>query len=213
MRNTVFVLILLAACLTPAQEDAQSEKPKKVEPGKMVILTRDPEELEIDEVLVDRFARQQDRWFRDGDYPASIQCLRYEYEVYPFSEDVNTSLGWMYGNTSQYDKEIAAYMEYSRRNPDSLDAPYPAAQHYYIKRNFVMAAHLLAPVAKRKEHSHPNTYRILANCYARLGLASEAIKVYDLYLSFAPDDATALAHRNRLARETGVAERPDKGNR
>lgn len=213
MKLHLTAIALLSASFAFGQEETKSDQPKKLETGKIVLLTQDKEELEIERAAFERANAQQDRWFHDGDYPAIIAMLRYQYEVYPFSDDVNTSLGWMYGNTAAYDKELAVYSDYFKRNPQSVDGPYPLAQHYYIKRDYVMVTNLLAPVVKLKERSHPNTYRMLAQSYSRLGLAAQAVKVYDKYLDVAPDDLAALAHRNRLARDMNVPERVINGHR
>lgn len=211
MKKLAVLFLGVLAVPSFAQESTQ-DTPKKLDTGQFSSIVKDPEQLEIEQAVVTRMGAQQDRWFRDGDYPAAIQLLDYEYTVYPFSEDVNTSLGWMYGNTAQYDKEIATYQQFLNANPESSDGPYPLAQYYFLKKNFVMAAHLLAPVVNRKQNSHPNNYRLLAQCYQRLGVVKEALKVYDRYLDFAPNDLTAIAHRNRAARELGVPERVSKSN-
>ncbi|MFX8354839.1 hypothetical protein ABTL90_19075, partial [Acinetobacter baumannii] len=122
------VLIGLVPALVLAQD--ATDAPKKLDAGKLAVITTDAEQLEIEQAIVSHMSVQQDRWFHDGDYPAIIHFLQYQFAAYPFSEDVNTSLGWMYGNIDQRDKEVATYAAFNSLNPGTVDGPYPLAQFY-----------------------------------------------------------------------------------
>ena len=161
--------------------------------------TTDPEEREIETAMANRMVAQQDGWFHDGDFPAIISAMRYQNNVWPFDEESASNLGWMLGNVDQKDEEIAVYMRFMHANPDNPNAPYSAANFYYMKKNYIMAVSLLAPSVKMATLPHPNSYRLLAHGYQRLGFLTESLQAWDLYLPHSKGDAAGYMNRNRVA--------------
>lgn len=207
MRHFLLALALALASVglaqAPDKETAPQDKVKRANLGSQV---PDPEELAVERAAAERMGEQVDDWFHDGDYPAIINSLRLQTEMWPWDEDTATSLGWMLGNIRQPDAEIAEYMRYMRRNPENPDGPFGAAKFYLINRNFVMVVHLLEPTVRMSRPPHPNNFRMLANSYQRLGLLKPSFETWEKYLKLAPKDLAAVRNRNRVAVLLGLPE-------
>jgi pentatricopeptide repeat protein len=94
----------------------------------------------------------------------------------------------------------AVLMDLYRNNPKNADASFPIAHFHFRRSNYLETVRFLAPSIQMSPRPHPNTYRTLALAYERLGRLEEAIKVWDLMLSFMEDGA-AVNNRERVRRK------------
>lgn len=157
----------------------------------------DPQRLAaIWDAANDRISEQVDVWFDDGDYPAVIQLLKVQYEMYPDNYDVATNLGWMQENVEMWDDAITTYLRFKNDNPQDPDAPLALADFYFRRKAYGKVPPLLEPVIKRRPH--PNVFRLLAHSYNRLKMYGDALRVWDSYIALAPNDLPAKANRERV---------------
>lgn len=143
----------------------------------------------IDTAIHNRFVDQSDLWFDDGDFPRIIQLLWLEYEGNPYDYELATDLGYMLQNVEQYDKALAVYVRYRQDNPQDPDAPWPEANFYFSKKVYARVPPLLERSISKKPH--PNSYRILAHSYDRMGLFVDAKRIWTTYLKRFPNDEQA----------------------
>jgi tetratricopeptide (TPR) repeat protein len=148
-----------------------------------------------------RIEAQNDRWYKDGDFPRIVQALRFQSDLYPESEDVLTNLGWMLSNIERDPETILVYAAFRRRFPNNPNSPYPEANHYFLKKAYDRIPALLEPSLKLKEKPHPNSYRILAHAYDRLGLLADSERVWMEYLKLLPNDAPAKLNLEKVRRK------------
>lgn len=145
-----------------------------------------------------------DIWFKDGEFPKCIQLLKFRAELWPSDYEVYTDLGWMQENIQHWDEALATYVRFRNQNPNDKEAPYPEAQFYFMKKAYAKVPPLLEPTLAAKPH--PDSFRILAHSYERLGLLSDSLRVWKQYLAFKPDDDAAKNNLNRIeAKMKGTA--------
>lgn len=147
----------------------------------------------------ERLEIQNDYWFDAGDFPRTIQTLRMMQSLYPNDYESVTNLGWLLESTEQWDEALAVYIRYGKENPEDPDGPYPEANFYFMKKAYAKVPPLLEPSLTKKPH--PNSYRILAHSYERLGLLKDSARVWNFYIALAPNDGAAKANLARVERK------------
>ncbi|MCU0315277.1 MAG: hypothetical protein MUC92_01655 [Fimbriimonadaceae bacterium] len=151
---------------------------------------------------------QREVLFKDGDFPYIIDSLRLTVDLEPWNYEDFTNLGWMYGNLQRKDMELVTYIRFRQLNPDDIDAPYPEAQFYFFTSQSIQVINLLEPTIQQELKPHPNTFRLLAHSYRRLGMYRDALRVWDELLKVTPGDLTAKNQRNRMAERLGLPRLP-----
>ncbi|HRK21413.1 MAG TPA: hypothetical protein PLX06_06375 [Fimbriimonadaceae bacterium] len=149
--------------------------------------------------VYDRMEKQNDAWFDQGDFPRCIQSLRLMNSVFPTDYESATSLGWLLESTEQYDEALIAYIKFGKDNLGHPEGPYPEANFYFMRRLYAKVPALLEPTIKQKPH--PNSYRILAHSYEKLGLLADSKRVWDTYIELSPDDGAAKNNRARVEKK------------
>ncbi len=142
-----------------------------------------------------RLTQQGDIWFKTGDYPAAISSLRFLNSEDPNDYDFATSLGWMLENVNQYDEALAVYVRYRKDNPKAPDGPFPEANFYFAKKAYTRVPPLLSASLTMKPH--PNSYRLLAHSYEKLGEYPDAIKVWKRLIADYPHDVAAPTNERK----------------
>jgi len=150
--------------------------------------------------LQDRLTRQSSLWFKDGDYPRTIQILRFQYALVPNDYDVGTNLGFMLENINEDDQALAVYIELRKASPNDPDNAWPEAFLYFKKKAYAKIPPLLEPTIMGHD-PHPNNYRTLADAYEKMNMFADSKRVWDLYLSRHPDDSAGVAHRKRIIKK------------
>lgn len=149
------------------------------------------------EQMDSRFANQIDVLFDDGDFPASIQLLKFQAEMFPSDYEVWTNLGWMQENVEAYDAALATYVRYKRNNQGTdPDAALPEAMFYFNRHLYAKVPPLMEPVIKGK--CHPNAFRILAKSYEKQGMLADAVRVYRALTIRDPNDGAAKTNLKRV---------------
>lgn len=149
--------------------------------------TQNERQKAIDNAILNRISVQNDFWFDDGDYPRIIQLHRFAYEFAPSDYELATNLGWMYGNLQMHAEELAIYTRFRRENQLTLaDATFPEANFYFFRKAYAKVPPLLEGSLKLKPH--PNTYRILAHSYDRMGMMKDCVRVWSAYVKVYPQD-------------------------
>ena len=148
-----------------------------------------------------RLSRQIDQWFEDGDFPRSIEGLRFQFAYSPNDYEVATNLGWMLENTDRDDQALAVYARYRRQNPGDVDNRLPEAMLYNSRRRYPEVIEALEP--SLAGNPHPNVYRLLAKAYERVGKIPDAIRVWELQIKRFPDDGAARANIARVRAKKG----------
>lgn len=166
----------------------------------------DPRMEAIWSAALNRTSDQIDRWFEAGDFPRCLHLLRVLYEIRPDDYDAATDLGYMLKSTEAFDEELAVYVRFRKENPKDADAPFPEANFYFERKVYAKVPALLEPTLKLKPHG--NSYRRLAHSYERLGLVSDAARVWHEFLNVSPADEPA---KNNLKRVQGMM-RSDGGD-
>lgn len=149
--------------------------------------------------MANRLGAQNDVWFSDGDFPSIIQLLRFEVDWTPENYEAQSSLGWMYGNTEQFELELATYIRFRDMFPGDPEAAYPLGEFYFRRRAYSQAVSVLAGTIDGEVKPHANSYRLLAHAYDRLGMWKESLAVWDAYLKLNPADGAAIRNRGRVA--------------
>lgn len=155
-------------------------------------------EAEIWQAFENRSIRQADEWFAIGEFARATRTLELRAELNPADYEIATSLIWMYGNMEEKDRALQSAIRYRLRNPEDPEAYFPEAELYFRERMYAKVVPLLEESLKHGT-PHPNSYRLLANAWARLGFARQSVRVWDIYLSMMPDDAAAKMNRERQA--------------
>jgi tetratricopeptide (TPR) repeat protein len=136
-----------------------------------------------------RMTDQDDIWFGLGDYLACINLLRYMNSESPTDYEYATNLGWMLENVENYDQALVVYVRYRKDNTGMPDAPFPEANFYFSRKAYAKVPPLLEGSIVQKPH--PNSYRLLAHSYEKLGLLPDALKVWKQLVSDHPEDGAA----------------------
>ena len=140
-------------------------------------------------------------WFETGDFPKSIQAMRGDHAIRPADYEVATNLGWMLENTLAWDEALATYVRFRKSNPDNPDAAYPEANFYFMKKTYLEIPPLLEPSLHFAQAPHPNSFRVLAHAYDRLGLLSDSKRVWEMLLKLDPPDRAAKVNLSRVERK------------
>ncbi|QYK54125.1 MAG: hypothetical protein KF824_04315 [Fimbriimonadaceae bacterium] len=145
-----------------------------------------------------RMSQQKDAWFEDGDFPAAIAMLAMEVIWRPYDYQTVTDLGWMYGNIERKDLELATYIRFREAFPKDPEAYYPEAEFYFKLKKYSQTVNLLEPTVSMDKKPHPNTYRLLAHSLDRIGRLEDSLKIWEMYIALAPDDAAAKVNRDKV---------------
>lgn len=145
--------------------------------------------------IEDRLSEQGDAWFKVGDYPAVINELRFLNSEDPTDYDYATSLGWMLENVKQNDEALVVYVRYRKDNPKEPDGAFPEANFYFMRKAYARVPALLSPTITMRPH--PDTYRILAHAFEKLGLYPDAVKVWKQLLADHPNTPAALLNEQK----------------
>jgi tetratricopeptide (TPR) repeat protein len=162
---------------------------------------QDPREERIWAVAEAAIKRQYDHWFKIGDYPRAIQLLRARYELKPSDYEGATDLGWMLENVEAFDEALAVYVRFRIENPNDPDAPFPQANFFFRRRAFARVPGLIEPTLDK--NPHPNSYRILAHSFERMGLLRDSERIWSLYLARNPNDDAAKRNLARVRDKLG----------
>lgn len=152
------------------------------------------------DAVQDRLARQTDAWFKEGDYPRTIQLLRIHYSLDTTSFENGTNLGFMLENVEEYDQALAVYIQLRTSNPNEPDDAWPEANFYFKKKAYAKIPPILEPTIKGHD-PHANNYRTLAHAYEKMNMLGDCKRVWEQYLSKHPDDLTAKANLNRVLKK------------
>ncbi len=166
---------------------------------------KDPRSDLIWDSAHNRFVDQLDYWWDDGDFPRCVQLLRIMAELTPDDYEIATDLGWMLENVEQMDAALAVYVKFRKDNPGDGDAPFPEANFYYKQRLFAKVPPLLEQTLVLKPH--PNSWRILAHSYEKMGMLSDSRRVWTTYLRQYPNDEPAKNNLRRVEGKLGKAGR------
>lgn len=141
---------------------------------------------------------EKDALFDDGNFPAAIELLNWEVLWRPKDYDAVTSLGWMYGNIERKDLELAVYVRFKEAFPDWAEAYYPEAEFYFKARVYKPTLALLEHSLTLGNTPHPNSFRLLAHSYDRLGFYEESLRTWNRLLEIDPNDAAAKVNRDKV---------------
>ncbi len=147
----------------------------------------------------DRVSKQIDAWFDDGDFPKSINLLKFEAAYDPHDYDVVTNLGWMQENVEEWDAALATYDLYLNNNPNDRDRALPKATFLFMRKQYSKIPDLLEPYIKLKPH--PNVYRTLAHSYEKLNRYEDAKRIWIAYVAVAPKDLQGQANLRKVERK------------
>jgi len=150
--------------------------------------------------VVNRLSRQTDAWFKVGDYPRSIQLLRFHFGLDPTDYEIGTNLGFMLENVEQYDQALAVYIQLRTTNPTEPDDAWPEAFFYFKKKAYAKIPPILEPTIKDHD-PHANNYRTLAEAYEKMNMFGDSKRVWELYLSKHPEDLAGKAHLDRVLKK------------
>ncbi len=148
-----------------------------------------------------RMQRQNDFWFRLGDFPRVIQSLRFQALIFPHNYDIVTNLGYMLENVEDRSSALAVYIKYRESNPEDPEAYYPEAEYYFKKKAWDKVPPLIEPSLKVGPGPPPNSYRILAHSYEHLNLLGDAVRIWKQYLAKAPADEMAKNNLSRVEKK------------
>jgi tetratricopeptide (TPR) repeat protein len=148
----------------------------------------------------ERIGRQADAWFKVGDFPRTVQLLRFHYTLSPGDYEIATNLGFMLENIEQDDKALTVYIQLRTMNPSDPENAWPEANFYFKKKAYAKIPPILEPVIKDKD-PHANNYRTLAHSYERMNMLGDSKRVWELYISKHPDDLPAKANLNRVLKK------------
>lgn len=155
----------------------------------------------IRDAMSDRIMVQTDVWFETGDFPKSIQAMRGDHAIRPDDYEVATNLGWMLENVLAWDEALATYVRFRKTNPNNPDAAYPEANFYFMKKTYMEIPPLLEPSIHFATPPHPNTFRVLAHAYDRLGLYGDSKRVWQSLLKIDPNDDAAKVNLSRVSKK------------
>lgn len=145
-----------------------------------------------------RMMRQNDAWFKDGEYLPAIQNLEVLVGTNPHDEESWSNLSWMYMNIERGDLQWITTRRFSRENPTYQDALYYEAEFLYMKKAYAKIPAILEPVIGSGRPDN-NVYRFLAHSYTKLGYYKDALRVWDAFIKVNPKDGQAIANRARVA--------------
>lgn len=188
--------ILVAVGLVLALGASGQEPNDELRPVKKVVAG--PTDGEILREARSRIQRNSDAFFADGQFGAVVEQQRLLCELNIHDEESWSNLHWMYYNIERLDLQWILSRDWAKNNPKYADARYYEALMFFMKRVYAKVPPLLEPAIAGPTSPDPNAYRLLAISYNRLGYWQDAVRVYDKYLAIKPDDATAIANRDRI---------------
>lgn len=153
-----------------------------------------------------RISDQTNIWFKEGDYPAAINLLRFLNSEDPAEYDYAWSLGWMLENDNQYDQALVVYVRFKKDNPNDKDSPFLEAYFYFMKKAYARVIPLLSPTIDSRPQR--NAYSVLAHSYEKLNMLPDAIKVWKKLLADYPKD---LAGPPNLAKDEKLVAKQNSG--
>lgn len=163
-----------------------------VDPGRMKIIW---------DAFEERVQVQNDIWYSDGEFPRVIQLLKVMASLQPQDYETATTLGWMLENVERWDEALAVYVAYRKRYPNDPEAYYPEANFYFMKKMYSRVPPLIEPSLKMAVKPHPNSYRILALSYERMGLLTAARRVFKTIIERDPSDGAAKMNLSRVEKK------------
>lgn len=155
-----------------------------------------------------RAQRQLDIWFKNGDFPRCVQLLNFRAKLFPSNYVISTDYGWMLENIDEAPRALQEYVRFRKQNPADPDGAYPEANYYFMRKQYDRVPPLLEPTLAKRPH--PNSYRLLAHSYERLGKLSESARTWRALLARTPDDGAA---KNNLSRVEKLLGQPSGGKR
>ncbi len=198
------LLVVPIVCLCSACASPKSAPPEAKQATTTRLSAQAPDDPRITAILDasnDRITQQLNAWFDEGDFPACIQLLKVQVQMYPHDYDIVTNLGWMQENVEQWSDAEATYAQYKAQNANDPDAPLALADYYFRRKQYDKIPSLLEPAIAGARHPHPNAYRILAHTYDRLKRYSDSLRVWDVYIALAPADDAAKVNRTRVQKK------------
>ena len=96
---------------------------------------------------------------------------------------------------------LALYVEYRKTNPMQIGSSFPEANFYFQHKAYAKVPGLLEP--RIGKLSDPNSYRLLAHSYERLGMLTDAKRIWEAYIVRAPEDAPAKNNLERVSKKLG----------
>lgn len=178
MKWTVAILLSTAVALAQAQEN-------KVD--------------RVWQALHARLERQNDYWFDKGEFPKTVQLLKFGADFFPTDGELVTNLGWMLENIDRYDEALAVYVRYKNDNPADKDSAWPEANFYFARKAYAKVIPLLEPTISKDPHA--NSYRTLAHSYERLNMLNDSKRIWETYLKKHPEDLTAKQNLDRVLKK------------
>lgn len=179
----------------------------------MAMATQTPDPKRMDalwDVATSRMVRQNDAWFKFGDYPRIVRCLQYLHEIEPADLDTTSDLGWMLENIDRNSEALALYIDYREKNPTVAGAEFMEANFYYLKKLYSKIPPLIEPRIAAK-HATQLTFRLLAHSYEKMNLFEDAKRTWETYLSLVPDDVAAQLNLKKVENKLkGVPAAPTK---
>ncbi len=149
----------------------------------------------------ERLERQNDIWYKIGDFPRVIQSLRFQVALYPTDYEIVTNLGWMLENIEDWASALALYIKFRQSNLTDPEAYYPEAEYYFRKKAYDKVPGLLEPSLKIGQGPTPNSYRILAHSYERMNLLADSARIWKQYITRQPDDQPAKLNLARVEKK------------
>jgi tetratricopeptide (TPR) repeat protein len=185
----LFCTLAIACSAQPEPAKAGLTKPKVTETGRMG---------EIFGAYQERIADQIDNDFEEGDFPRIINLLKVQADLDRSAYETWTDLIWMLGNVQLYDEQITTARQFRNFNPTKSEAWYPEAEIYFLKRSSLKVIPIMEEALKLPGRHDPNSFRILALSWTRLGFKTEAIRVWEAMIKQYPNDERAQAQLQRL---------------
>lgn len=157
---------------------------------------KSPRMEEIERAMYVRMTDQVDAWFEQGDYPRSINLLKFQSALYPTDYEAVSNLGYLLESTEGWDEALSWYVWFRRGNPKLNDGALPEADFYFRRKAYARVPALLEPMIPLKPH--PNAYRELAHSYERIGLLTDSKRIWETYLKLHPEDQTGKRNLDRV---------------
>lgn len=145
----------------------------------------------------ERQSTQNEVWFKNGDFPRSVQNLRFMNANDPYDYEVVTSLGWLLFSTESYAEEWATYTRFERMNPEMPDGALPLGEMLFNRKVWSQIPAVLEPrLARFETKLHANNFRFLGLAYQRMGDFEQAVRVFEIAVRVHPTDANLMRNLN-----------------
>lgn len=189
-------ILLVAFLVASAAQAGSPSAPTQIERAKA------EQDLRIQSIwyeVNERIVRQQDVWFEDGEFPTTVQLIKFQAEIYPDNYDIWTNLGWMQENIEEWDDALATYIRYRRENPTDPDGALPLGEYLGRVKLWSKIPEVLEPAIKGR--CHPNCYRLLARSYEKQGMFTDSIRVLKQFIARDPNDGAAKLNLSRVEKK------------